>query len=108
MAINLQLTILLKSSILELAICAFKYKDCKKCERLNLEFYNGKPYINAKVKINHNEIPVKLLIDSGGSDALWLFEDDSLNIKPGDKFFNDFLNLLLAEISANLVIFCLN
>ena len=69
----------------------FKYKDCKKCERLNLEFYNGKPYINAKVKINNNEIPVKLLIDSGGSDALWLFEDDSLNIKPGDKFFNDFL-----------------
>lgn len=69
----------------------FRYKDCKKCERLNLEFYNGKPYINAKVKINHKEIPVKLLIDSGGSDALWLFEDHSLNIKPGDKFFNDFL-----------------
>ena len=26
------------------------------------------------------QIPVKLLIDSGGSDALWLFEDDSLGI----------------------------
>ena len=69
----------------------YKYKECRRCERLNLEFYNGKPYINAEVKLNQNVIPVKLLIDSGGSDALWLFEDDSLNIKSGDKFFNDFL-----------------
>ena len=69
----------------------YKYKNCKKCERLNLEFYNGKPYINAKVRINQKEVPVKLLIDSGGSDALWLFEDDSLHIKSGDKYFDDFL-----------------
>lgn len=69
----------------------YSYKACKKCERLNLEFYNGKPYINAEVKIDEKKIPVKLLIDSGGSDALWLFEDDSLNIKSGKKFFNDFL-----------------
>lgn len=69
----------------------YKYKNCNRCERLFLEFYNGKPYINAKVKINQNQIPVKLLIDSGGSDALWLFEDDSLDIKSGKKFFIDFL-----------------
>ena len=69
----------------------YRYKDCKKCETLNLEFYNKKPYINAKVEINKKEIPIKLLIDSGGSDALWLFEDDSLGIKSNDKFFNDFL-----------------
>lgn len=69
----------------------YKYKPCKKCERLNLEFYNGKPYINVSVEINNKTIPVKLLIDSGGSDALWLFEDDSLGINSGEKFFNDFL-----------------
>jgi len=69
----------------------FKYKSCKKCEKLNLEFYNGKPYVNAKVEINEKEIPVKLLIDSGGSDALSLFEEDSLGIKSGEIFFNDFL-----------------
>lgn len=70
---------------------SFKYKPCKKCERFNLEFYNGKPYVNAMVEINNKTIPVKLLIDSGGSDALWLFENDSLDINSGDKFFNDFL-----------------
>lgn len=70
---------------------SYRYKDCNKCERLNLEFYKNKPYINGVVKIDKKDIPVKLLIDSGGSDALWLFEDDSLGIKSGDKYFNDFL-----------------
>ena len=69
----------------------YRYKKCRKCERLNLEFYNGKPYINAEVAINRTIIPVKLLIDSGGSDALWLFEDDSLGIKSTNKYFYDFL-----------------
>ncbi len=69
----------------------FKHKPCKKCEKVNLEFYNGKPYLNARVEIANRTIPVKLLIDSGGSDALWLFENDTLDIKPSDKFFNDFL-----------------
>ncbi|MFV9551998.1 aspartyl protease family protein [Algibacter sp. PT7-4] len=69
----------------------FKYKPCKKCEQFNLEFYNGKPYVNAKVEIDSKALPVKLLIDTGGSDALWLFEDDSLGIKSSDKYFNDFL-----------------
>lgn len=69
----------------------FKYKACKKCERLNLEFYSGKPYVNTKVEIDNKAIPVKLLVDSGSSDSLWLFENDSLDIKSGEKFFVDFL-----------------
>ena len=69
----------------------FRYKKCKKCERFNLEFYNNKPYINVEAEINKNTIPLKLLIDSGGSDALWLFEDDSLGITCNNTFFNDFL-----------------
>lgn len=69
----------------------YVYKKCKKCSSLNLEFYNNKPYINGLVKIDNKEIPVKLLIDSGGSDALWLFEDEGLGIKSNKKYFNDFL-----------------
>ena len=69
----------------------FRYKDCKKCERFNLEFYNSKPYIRAKIKVDKEDIPVKLLIDSGGSDALWLFEDESLGIISKGKYFKDFL-----------------
>lgn len=69
----------------------FKYKPCKKCAVLNLEFYNNKPYLNAEITENEKKIPIKLLIDSGASDALWLFEDDSLGIKSKTNYFNDFL-----------------
>ena len=69
----------------------YRYKNCRKCERLNLEFYNNKPYLNVSVKINNKDIPIKLLIDSGGSDSLWLFEDKDMGIHCGDKYFTDFL-----------------
>lgn len=69
----------------------YKYKKCKKCEVFNLEFYNNKPHINAEVSIEQNNIPIQLLIDSGGSDALWLFEDDSQGIVLKYAFFEDFL-----------------
>ena len=70
----------------------YVYKNCDKCEQLNLSFYNNKPYIDGAVKIGEQNIPVKLLIDTGSSDALWLFEEDSLGIMPIDhKYFEDFL-----------------
>lgn len=69
----------------------YKYNSCSSCETLNMEFYKNKPYIYANVKIKEKEIPVKLLIDSGGSDALWLFEDENLGIQAGSVFFDDFL-----------------
>ncbi|QDO95674.1 PDZ domain-containing protein [Formosa sediminum] len=69
----------------------YKSKQCKSCETINLEFYNNKPYLNAEVKVNNVTVPVKLLIDSGGSDALWLFEDDDLGLHANGKYFTDFL-----------------
>lgn len=69
----------------------YKYKSCRSCEILPMEFYKNKPYIYADVNIRNKQIPVKLLIDSGGSDALWLFQEDSLGIEVGDMFFDDFL-----------------
>ncbi|HUH28393.1 aspartyl protease family protein [Gelidibacter sp.] len=70
----------------------FKYKTCKKCETLNLTLYNNKPFIDAIVEVNGGSVPVKLLMDSGGSDALWLFEDNSLGLIPEiDNYFMDFL-----------------
>ncbi|MDT8418254.1 MAG: aspartyl protease family protein [Lutibacter sp.] len=72
----------------------YKHKVCKKCETLELDFYKLKPYVNVGVKLNQTSvkiIPVKLLIDSGGSDALWLFENSHPDILAPKKFFNDFL-----------------
>ena len=68
-------------------------KVCKKCEVFDLEFYGNKPYINAEVQleVNKESIPVKLLIDSGGSDAMWLFENSHPDLEPPEKYFIDFL-----------------
>ena len=69
----------------------YRYRRCSKCETFDLEFYKKKPYINAEVvTMNSNKkMQVKLLIDSGGSDSLWLFEDD--NFKVPEKAFEDFI-----------------
>lgn len=69
----------------------FKYKKCKKSQIFSLQFYNTKPYINVFTKIKENYIPLKLLIDSGNSDAIWLFKNDSLGLSISDNYFKDFL-----------------
>jgi len=70
----------------------YKYRKCRKCEVFDLDFFKNKPYINGIVIFNEsNKKPkqVKLLIDSGGTDALWLFESDE--IKVPENSFRDFL-----------------
>ncbi len=69
----------------------YKYRKCRKCETFNLEFYRNKPYINGKIVSEEptKSIPVKLLIDTGGSDSLWLFEDE--NVKVPTNSFDDFI-----------------
>jgi hypothetical protein len=72
----------------------YSYKKCKKCEILPFTFYRKKPFINAKISldsISNTFINVKLLVDSGGSDAMWLFENSKEAIKTPKRFFNDIL-----------------
>ncbi|MBT8252989.1 MAG: aspartyl protease family protein [Bacteroidia bacterium] len=69
----------------------YKRKFCKKCVEFDLDFFNNKPYIDGTVNLGEEDIPVKLLIDSGGSDAVWLFEDEERAIEIPDKNFEDFL-----------------
>ena len=68
------------------------YKRCKKCQIFDLDFYKNKPYINLIVQSKDNvKTEVKLLIDSGASDALWLFDKSSEKIKGPEKYFRDYL-----------------
>lgn len=72
----------------------YKYRKCKKCEVFPLQFYRKKPYINVQLQLDADRkefVDVKLLIDSGGSDAIWLFEDTNEKIKTPKLFFNDIL-----------------
>ncbi len=75
------------------------YKDSDKLrKRINKKFQvvpitieRSKPYVASSVVLNSNEIPIKLLIDIGNSDAIWLFENESKGIKIPLKNFEDYL-----------------
>lgn len=72
----------------------YKKSKCRKCEVFPLEFFRNKPYINVKARIdtvNNIATPLKLLIDTGGSDAMWLFEDTKEIIKTPIKHFKDIM-----------------
>lgn len=72
----------------------YKYNTCKKCETLPLEFHRNKPYVNVEVQVDtitNKMLPVKLLIDTGGSDALWMFEGTKEELQTPKKFFKDII-----------------
>ena len=71
---------------------AYDYESCGKCETFPLDFYGDKPYLDVYVKdLQGEEMKVKLLIDSGGGDSLWLFPHSDERIEVPEKNFEDFL-----------------
>lgn len=63
----------------------------KKFDELSIEIKNKKPYINTLSKINEADVNLKLLIDSGSWDAIWLFEDEEQLINIPSKNISDYL-----------------
>lgn len=63
----------------------------KKSEMVPIAIERSKPYIAGNIVINSAEVPVKLLIDIGNSDAIWLFENNSKKIIIPEKNFEDYL-----------------
>ena len=63
----------------------------KKYQKIFVTVENFKPYVNSNIIIDAAEIPLKLLIDIGNSDAIWLFENPSKLIKIPSKNFVDYL-----------------
>lgn len=71
---------------------SYSYKSCRRCEIFDLSFYNNKPYISGEVEIDSSYLPVNLLIDTGSSDALWIFENKDKGLVPKEQmYFDDFL-----------------
>lgn len=63
----------------------------KKFNKIPITIENSKPYISGSAVFNTDEIPVKLLIDIGNSDAVWLFQNTSKKIQIPSKNFEDYL-----------------
>lgn len=69
---------------------SYEHQPNKKQETLPLHVIDKKAYVDGTVFLkNDGQVPIKLLVDSGSSDAIWLFESDSIAIP--DKHYDDFL-----------------
>lgn len=72
----------------------YKPKKCYECEEFDLSFYNNKPYINIRMSsFSARSEEITLLLDSGSSDALWLFNEHNSLVDESKKYFEDFLGL---------------
>ena len=67
-------------------------KTQKQYNKIPLQFHDGKPYIVANTIFeSSNELQTKLLIDTGNTDAIWLFKEKSKQIEVPKMNFDDFL-----------------
>ncbi len=74
----------------------YPLKACKKCEDLPLNFVGSKPYISLQIASENSEDEVTLLVDSGSSDVMWLFDDHDFIKESPKNYFEDFLGLGLS------------
>lgn len=63
----------------------------KKFKATPITIERFKPYLMGNVVMNESDVDVKLLIDIGNSDSIWLFQNISEDIKVPVKNFEDFL-----------------
>ena len=69
----------------------YSQKLCNKCREFDMKIKDNKPYIDVVVTNNGKRDNVSLLIDSGSSDAFWLFDEKRFLTTNSNKFFDDYL-----------------
>jgi hypothetical protein len=71
---------------------SFRPRSSKKWKTLPINIHRRKPYLDAIVTVDTLKKPTKLLIDTGSSDALWLFENKEQGLIPKKNLvFMDYL-----------------
>lgn len=74
----------------------YNLTKCRRCDEFDLTFFNNKPYINATISNEIETEEVRLLIDTGSSDALWLFREEKYITELETASFDDFLGFGLS------------
>ncbi len=70
----------------------YEYGNSKKSETLPLDIIGRKAYVGGNIIMEKSEdVPVKLLVDTGSGDALWLFNDPEKGLDIPEKNYEDFL-----------------
>jgi len=63
----------------------------RRYNKIPISIERAKPYVNSIVVMGNQAVPVKLLVDIGNSDAVWLFDNVIENIKVPERNFDDYL-----------------
>ncbi len=74
----------------------FDKKNLKKSHVYNLDIKDEKPYLKGFIqagKKNKSSDSLKFLLDTGNSDALWLFDRQKLNLQSNKKMFRDYFGM---------------
>ena len=74
----------------------YKPKRCRGCETFEINLVKNKPYMKNTISAFGKEHEVTLLIDSGASDAIWLFDEGYGITDTPKNYFSDFLGLGLS------------
>ncbi len=70
----------------------YKSKPLKNEVRLPLAIRKEKAFVQGNVDLNDKkDVPVNLLVDTGSSDAVWLFPNKGKGIDVPEKYYDDFL-----------------
>jgi len=70
----------------------YKYRDRRNDVIMPLNFDGNKPYVNTNIMTDDSiKVPVKLLVDTGASDALWLSEKSDDRIQYPKKHIETFI-----------------
>ena len=71
---------------------SYEYEVSKKSETLPLSIIEKKAYVEGTISTETSEdIPVKLLVDTGSSDALWLFKNPERGLVVPKLHYEDYL-----------------
>ena len=69
----------------------YNQKKCKKCQTFDLIIKENKPFIKLDITSHDKIEEVILLIDSGSSDSIWLFDQKGYIDENNKNYFEDFL-----------------
>jgi len=71
----------------------FSVPKSKKWKEVPLNLVSDKPYIDLTISSEKSQRMLTLLVDSGSSDVLWLFDEDDFIKEAPKNYFQDFLGL---------------